>query len=65
VLAHWQMKATLRGEETPFDGDTLSILVDGVGMNTQKVRGLAAGGCPLAICIPLGSCFMCDEAKDA
>lgn len=40
LLAHWQIKAQLRGEPPPFNPDELAILMDGVTGMTQKMNKL-------------------------
>lgn len=40
LLAHWQLKAVLRGEAPPLSADALGAAVDGVGATTQALSKL-------------------------
>ncbi|KAL4859933.1 putative ribonuclease [Chlorella vulgaris] len=40
LLAHWQLKAVLRGEQAPCDADQLTDIVEEVGSTVQRVQKL-------------------------
>ncbi len=40
LLAHWQLKAALRGEAPPYDAGQLSDVVDAAGATTQALTKL-------------------------
>lgn len=43
MLAHYQVKAFLRGEKTPYSSDAMEIVMTGVGMRMKEARRLEKG----------------------